>query len=115
MSRVRLPSRVPDFLNQPAQTPPIWMGVSLSGPAAREDAAMAYDSQRARTVLFSGSVVGVGHVSDTWEWNGTQWTQRACASCQPQRGYRCSAMTYGAAYAKDRLSFFENATCEDPL
>src|SRR5262249_54477939 len=33
--------------------------------------AMAYDTQRRRTVLFGG-----GGLGDTWEWDGSAWLQR---------------------------------------
>jgi hypothetical protein len=36
---------------------------------------MAYDSRRAVTVLFGGLSFGAP-ISDTWEWNGEEWTLR---------------------------------------
>jgi hypothetical protein len=36
---------------------------------------MAYDASRRVTVLFGG--LRFNSFSDTWEWNGTSWTQRA--------------------------------------
>jgi hypothetical protein len=41
-----------------------------TGPAARSFHAMAYDSDRSRTVLFGGQVTGE-FLNDTWEWDGT--------------------------------------------
>ena len=53
----------PDWTSQqPSQNPP-----------ARAWAAMDYDSQRARTVLFGG-YDGNNRLSDTWEWNGSVWS-----------------------------------------
>jgi hypothetical protein len=47
-------------------------------PPARYQAAMAFDSARAVSVLFGGtSSTALG---DTWEWNGTTWTQRCMAA-----------------------------------
>lgn len=45
----------------------------------RQRATMAYDSARGRTVLFGGlsTVGGVRFFNDTWEWDGTNWTQMA--------------------------------------
>jgi hypothetical protein len=43
------------------------------GPSARFDHAVAYDSARSRVVLFGGGA-NTG-LSDTWEWDGTAWTQ----------------------------------------
>ena len=59
-----------------AQTQPLWANVSPgSGPSARVDHAMAYDSQRGVTVLFSGW--DGSSTGDTWEWDGNTWTQVA--------------------------------------
>jgi hypothetical protein len=37
---------------------------------------MAFDAARTVTVLFGGFRQSGGPSSETWEWNGTQWTQR---------------------------------------
>jgi hypothetical protein len=45
-------------------------------PPARMAHAMAYDTGRQRIVLFGGfSTVGQSALGDTWEWDGTTWTQ----------------------------------------
>src|SRR5262249_31401812 len=41
---------------------------------------LAYDSARGRTVLFGGIGRPNGTNQDTWEWDGTDWTQRVSAS-----------------------------------
>ncbi|HNT28296.1 MAG TPA: hypothetical protein PKH10_08985, partial [bacterium] len=41
-------------------------------PSARKGHAMAYDRVREKTVLFGGSSVTEG----TWEWDGSNWTQK---------------------------------------
>ncbi len=46
------------------------------GPSPRINHAIAYDSARGVTVLFGGDTSD-GNNSETWEWNGTIWTQRA--------------------------------------
>jgi hypothetical protein len=51
-----------------------WTQVQDVGPPARSRHAMAFDSDRQRTVLFGGSGVGA-LTGDTWEWDGTVWTQ----------------------------------------
>ena len=51
----------------------LWTQKQDAGPGARGYAAMAYDSNRGRTVLFGGS----GSLADTWEWDGENWTQMA--------------------------------------
>jgi hypothetical protein len=40
-------------------------------PVALSNHAMAYDSLRAKVVLFGG--YGGGYKADTWEWDGTSW------------------------------------------
>ncbi len=51
---------------------------SATSPAPRFGHAMAYDSARGVTVLFGGhSTYNV--YDDTWEWNGTDWTERFSA------------------------------------
>lgn len=50
-----------------------WTLTSSAGPPwGRDDTALAYDSLRQRVVLFGG----VGY-TDTWEWDGTIWEQKA--------------------------------------
>lgn len=48
-------------------------------PTARTQAAMVYDTARKKIVLFGGfadSATGIAKPSDeTWEWDGTTWTQ----------------------------------------
>jgi hypothetical protein len=50
----------------------------VGSPGARGGAAMAYDTDRHVTVLFGGDVSGSAAdtwFNDTWEYDGTQWTQ----------------------------------------
>jgi hypothetical protein len=56
----------------------LWTQVASAGPPTREAHAMAYDSQRGRTVLFGGWDNGT-LCSDTWEWDGSAWTQASGA------------------------------------
>lgn len=54
----------------------VWTQAATIGPIARADHAMAYDSQRGRTVLFGGLAASGGSaLGDTWEWDGTNWQQ----------------------------------------
>jgi hypothetical protein len=57
-----------------------------SSPSGRMDTAMVYDSARQVMVLFGGldPTSGVG-LSDTWEWDGSTWTQRATSPTPPGR------------------------------
>jgi cysteine-rich repeat protein len=43
------------------------------GPPARTNEALAYDSDRARTVLFGGLSTTSSLMNDTWQWDGTSW------------------------------------------
>jgi len=66
-----------------------WTQVASTGPAARSLHAMAYDSQRGRTVLFGGWSHNSGtnyNFADTWEWSGSVWVQ--VATTGPSARYR---------------------------
>ncbi len=52
-----------------------------SHPEMRSHGAMAWDSARARAVLFSG----YQHLSETWEWDGVTWTRRSSRTRPPER------------------------------
>jgi hypothetical protein len=56
-------------------------------PSSRMGSAMAYDSARGVTVLFGGrsGTYPYTYNSDTWEWNGTRWTQRSPATSPSPR------------------------------
>ena len=53
-------------------------------PPARAGHALAYDGARGRVVLFGGNV-SIGYLGDTWEWNGTAWTNVTPATGSPAR------------------------------
>jgi hypothetical protein len=69
-----------------------WTRRLITGPAARGGHAMAYDSARARIVLFGGFVQDGSVLGDTWEWDGTGWSQSAISGPAPR---------YAAAMAFD--------------
>jgi hypothetical protein len=64
---------------------------------------MAFDWARERVVLFGGIGPG-GFVSDTWEWDGTDWIQRFPAISPPATEQL--AMTYDLA--RGRLVLFDS-------
>src|SRR5262249_25333994 len=72
-----------------------WDGTNWSpvagahAPPARYRHSLAYDSARGRTVLFGGQATAPPtSLQDTWEWDGTDWTQRAtAASPAPRYGH----------------------------
>lgn len=70
--------------------------VTDASPGGRYGAAMAYDAQRSRIVLFGGDVAGA---TDTWEWDGTTWTERTPGSHPPC----CGKMVYDAGHDRTLL------------
>ena len=75
-----------------AQAAPTWTNVSpTSGPLPRYRHAMAYDSQRGVTVMFGGTSSGSNYLADTWEWNGSSWTQVSTTGPSARREH---AMAY---------------------
>lgn len=69
-----------------------WDGVSWSllssgsGPGHRMRHAMAYDAGRDRLVVFGGEPLGgPSGLGDTWEWDGTSWTEMTPATSPPGR------------------------------
>ena len=52
-----------------------WQSYTGNRPSARYLTALAYDRQRRVVVLFGGGN-DQGLLADTWEWDGTRWTQR---------------------------------------
>jgi hypothetical protein len=55
-----------------------WAVREVPGPPARSEHAMTFDSARSVVVLFAGSAAPVRWqpLNDTWEWNGTEWTEK---------------------------------------
>lgn len=47
------------------------------------NAAIAFDPILKRTLLFGGSVAGVGQTTETWSWDGVRWQRLAVASPVP--------------------------------
>ncbi|MCA8967768.1 MAG: peptidase S8, partial [Planctomycetes bacterium] len=74
--------------------------IPTTRPPARSGHALAYDAARGRVVLFGGeqTCFGCGRLADTWEWDGTNWTQRRPAVSPSLRmGH---ALTYDAARSR---------------
>lgn len=65
-------------------------------PAARADAAMAYDSATSQLMLFGGmGAAAVGDFGDTWSWNGSSWTHLSPGPGPPARSG--AGVSYDAA------------------
>ena len=60
-----------------------WIRRIVPGPQPRQRAGMVFDSQRGVTVLFGGNNGGTTSFNDTWEWDGSAWTQRFPAVSPP--------------------------------
>src|SRR5262249_41716876 len=71
-----------------------WNQTASTGPSPRQGHAMAYDSARGKVVLFGGTSPQGGvltPLNDTWEWDGTSWTQVASSGPSPRQFH---AMAY---------------------
>jgi hypothetical protein len=68
-------------------------------PAARRMAAMAYDPQQKVVVLYGGLVQNGAEgsvASDTWTWDGSDWTQVAATDSIPGKRIGARMVTAGA-------------------
>lgn len=80
-----------------AQTPaPNWTQFNpTTKPLGRQNSALAYDANRQRMVMFGGwtnNTTPGSRLSDTWEWNGKDWTLvNTTTSPTPRDGH---AMAY---------------------
>lgn len=61
-----------------------WTTLGTANPPPRSAAGLAFDSSRGVAVLFGGNN-GNGWLNDTWEWNGTTWSQRLAPHTPPGR------------------------------
>lgn len=71
-----------------------WSQRLVSGPSARSASGFADDSARGKTVLFGGvffTNYNANYLGDTWEWNGSNWSQVAVAGPAARNGH---AMAY---------------------
>lgn len=80
-----------------------WVERSVIGPRARKIHTMSYDSSRNVSVLFGGHLAPgfePPHNGETWEWNGTSWTQQPIAGPAPRYNH---AMAFDAIRLKTVL------------
>jgi Putative Ig domain/Galactose oxidase, central domain len=69
---------------------------TTNSPKVRVASVMSYDPATAQTVLFGGFNSGSDkYLSDTWNWNGTNWSQFRTSSVPPGRGYASLAYDAG--------------------
>src|ERR1043165_7298652 len=68
-----------------------WVRVSTGhAPSPRFHVSMAYDPLRGKLVLFGGHE-SPNDMSDTWEWDGTDWVQRVPLPLPPERFFAAMA------------------------
>jgi hypothetical protein len=66
-----------------SQSTATWQQLNpATSPPARRSAGLAYDSARHQVVLFGGIGQSEG-LTDTWTWDGTNWTQKFPANNPP--------------------------------
>ena len=87
----------------------LWDGTAWSrpspatSPSARGGAALTYDVGRERVVMFGGrSIPGSVLLTDTWEWDGTTWSDVTPATPSPT-SEACS-LAYDAAQARSLMT-----------
>lgn len=80
-----------------------WTTLSAEGaagsPAPRAQCAIAWDYARSVLVVFGGTDTTGARLGDTWEWNGTTWTDKTPVGTSPQARSFC-AMAYDWVNAK---------------
>ena len=84
----------------PAQCPSLWQQVAPVSPQGRDGLRLAYDSARARVVLFGGRDGGGAALADTSEWNGQSWSV-VLGPAPPARSFH--AMAYDVARGRTVL------------
>lgn len=77
--------------------------VTPNSPPGRYTHGLAYDAQRHITILFGGDSTGSSRLNDTWEFNGTTWTQIIPAQSPPGRANIDQALIYDAVRARTVL------------
>lgn len=76
----------------------LWLNINNGGPVCSGHE-MAYDSKRKKVVLFGGKDVTA--LGETWEWDGSTWTQVATTGPAPRYGH---AMAFDES--RDRTVLF---------
>lgn len=94
-----------------------WVLLNNTGPGLRSWHAMAYDSDRNRTVLFGGWYGG-SSFNDTWELVGNGWMKTSSVS-YPSRQNSSPPRRWGHSMAyhakKEFVVLFGGSTSDDPL
>ena len=92
-----------------------WVNLGPFSPSPRTNYGAAYDKRRDRTVVFGGMSSNnrqtASYNAETWEWNGSAWTQRLPLNSPSARGWcklaydeaRSRIVLYGGANATTTL------------
>jgi hypothetical protein len=62
-------------------------GDAESAPPPRNGPGLVWDASKNAIVLFGGNIAGSAQLSDTWEWDGTTWTNVTSGTSPPGRAY----------------------------
>ena len=91
-----------------------WRCLSSDGPPGRDAPELAFDAERRKLVLYGGRTRGADRqlrvLTDTWEWDGTRWSQIDTVGPTPRRlhqvlGYdpsRRAVILHGGLNTDDR-------------
>ena len=97
------PKRVTDArpvdVDADPSAPMAWTNVTpaMASPSARDYSAMAFDSAHGVGILFGGATAS-GDDDETWQWDGSAWTQRTPATSPAPRAFH--QMAYDAAHGQ---------------
>ena len=77
----------------------VWSQKSVPGPGTRALHGMVFDSARSRTICFGGSNSngGANPFGDTWEWDGSTWSQVNTVGPSARSGH---AMAFDSARSR---------------
>jgi hypothetical protein len=83
-----------------------WIEVEVVGPSPRSGAAITWDEERGKAVLFGGQ----GSSAETWEWDGKQWVENRLAVAEGRfnavmayEHARRGVIRFGGYYQRQRL------------
>lgn len=74
-----------------------WTQIADTGPSGRAFHSLAYDTDKKKIILFGGAAYvndNTVRFGDTWEWDGSEWTQIADSGPSPRSSH---SMTYDSA------------------
>lgn len=70
---------------------------AVTKPLTRYYHAMAFDSSRNVIVLFGGYRISTGNLDDTWEWDGTDWVQKASGAVPKPSARQLHGMAFDSS------------------